>query len=324
MDSQDGWVVEERAGTRLRSVTRSLWSGLLLAVMLLTPGCGDCERANTAAETGPKRVAVVNYPLAYFVERLADGQVEISFPAPADEDPAFWQPADAAIREYQRADIILLNGAGYAKWMEHAVLPGSRVVNTSESLADVYRKRDEATTHSHGPEGAHEHGILDFNTWLDPEFAVAQAQSAHRAMAGLLPEATTRLEANMAALKADLEALDGKLRTLAAALGDAPLVGSHPVYGYLAGRYGWRLESVHWEPGEMPTDEQWQQFEMLLTRHPARLMIWEDVPLPEVAERLQGMGIRCVVFRTCGNRPSEGDYMTEMGANVERLKKALK
>ena len=56
---------------------------------------------------------------------------------------------------YQQADIILLNGAHYAKWVEKVSLPASKTVDTSRKLKDQYIYSTEATTHSHGSGGAH-------------------------------------------------------------------------------------------------------------------------------------------------------------------------
>ena len=44
------------------------------------------------AASARKRVAVVNYPLEYFTRRIAGDRVEIVFPVPREEDPAFWKP----------------------------------------------------------------------------------------------------------------------------------------------------------------------------------------------------------------------------------------
>ena len=60
-------------------------------------------------------VYTVNYPLQYFAQRVAGEQAEVILPMPADIDPVFWQPAAKDIVGFQQADIILLNGAGYAK-----------------------------------------------------------------------------------------------------------------------------------------------------------------------------------------------------------------
>ena len=71
----------------------------------------DSTRA--AAEMNrPLEIITVNYPLAYFAERILGDHGSVSFPAPADVDPAYWSPAPEIISEYQQADLVLLNGAG--------------------------------------------------------------------------------------------------------------------------------------------------------------------------------------------------------------------
>ena len=60
-----------------------------------------------------------------------------------------------------------------------------------------------------------------------------------------------------------------------------------------------------------------------LTDHPARLMLWEGEPLPEIRERLSEMGIRVVVYRAMANRPAQGDFFSSMRANVDALAQAL-
>lgn len=270
-----------------------------------------------------KRVAVVNYPLQYFTKRIAGDQVEVFFPVPREEDPAFWKPQDKDIEEYQRADLILLNGADYEKWLPGAVLPLTRQVVTSQAFADRYVKNGEVVTHSHGPQGMHSHGLVDFNTWMDPKQAALQAQSIHDELARLLPEATKDFDANLKALQKDLTEIDAAIQQASAQLGNSPLLGSHPVYQYAARRYGWNLKSVHWEPDEMPSDEEWQKFEKLYRDHPGKIMIWEEDPLPTVAERLRKMGIEPIAFETCASEPERGDYLTAMKSNAARLAAAM-
>jgi zinc transport system substrate-binding protein len=75
-------------------------------------------------------VYVVNYPLQYFAERIAGEHATVVFPAPSEVDPAFWLPDPHTIAAYQRADLILLNGATYEKWLTKATLPYARRVDT--------------------------------------------------------------------------------------------------------------------------------------------------------------------------------------------------
>ena len=67
-------------------------------------------------------VYVVNYPLQFFAERIGGEHVNVVFPAPADVDPAYWMPDTPTIAAYQQADLILLNGAGYARWVNKVML----------------------------------------------------------------------------------------------------------------------------------------------------------------------------------------------------------
>ena len=99
-------------------------------------------------------VYTVNYPLQYFAQRIAGDHAEVIFPAPGDVDPAFWQPDAATIGAYQRADLILLNGAGYAKWIKRVSLPRSKLVDTSAGFRSDLIETAGALTHSHGREGS--------------------------------------------------------------------------------------------------------------------------------------------------------------------------
>jgi putative ABC transport system permease protein len=265
------------------------------------------------------RVAVVNYPLWYFAGRVAGGHVELVFPIPRQEDPAFWKPDARGIRQYQQADVILLNGADYEKWRLTSVLPLARQVVTSASFADRYLTNGEVITHSHGKEGLHSHGLLDFNTWMDPRQAKLQAEAIRDELVRLEPAAAKEFDANLRSLEKDLDDLDAALQRASGPLGGAPLLGSHPVYHYAARRYGWNLQSVHWEPDEMPSEEEWRKFDKLRAEHPGRIMLWEEDPLPAVAARLRNMGIEPVAFETCASQPEQGDYLTAMKSNAARL-----
>jgi ABC-type Zn uptake system ZnuABC Zn-binding protein ZnuA len=74
-------------------------------------------------------VYTVNYPLQYFAERIGGDRVDVRLPAPADVDPAYWSPGAETVAAYQGADLILLNGAGYAQWVQRASLPRAQRVD---------------------------------------------------------------------------------------------------------------------------------------------------------------------------------------------------
>jgi zinc transport system substrate-binding protein len=152
----------------------------------------------------PLSVFVVNYPLTYFAERIGGDHVKIEFPVPTGIDPAYWTPDIKAIGECQKADLILLNGAGYAKWVNQVSLPRSKMVNTSRQFKDQYITTKKAMTHSHGPAGEHAHEALAFTTWLDFELAARQAGAVASAMIRKRPELRDTFQNNFEALAEDL------------------------------------------------------------------------------------------------------------------------
>jgi len=270
----------------------------------------------------PLTVYTVNYPLQYFAQRIAGDHARVMFPAPPDVDPAFWMPDRETIGDYQRADLILLNGAAYARWISKASLPRLRLVDTSRAFSDDLVAVRDTVTHNHGPAGKHSHTGTAFTTWLDLHQAVQQARAIADALSRRQPEHRSDFEKNFATLRSELMALEQTLQQTVAANPGQRLFTSHPIYQYLARRYGLRIEDMVWEPDEMPDEQQWQQLRQLHENYPADWMLWEKQPLPEVAQQLDTMGIGIAVFDPCANRPASGDFLSVMQDNITSLGQA--
>ncbi len=297
---------------------------LLLSTLLLA-SCGrETTLPTESAKSGKPQVYVANYPLKYFAERLAGNAVDVKFPAPGDEDPAFWQPDDAAISAYQSADLILMNGAAYSKWAEKVTLPQSKLVDTAASFKAQFIEIKADSTHSHGPGGEHSHSGTAFTTWIDLQQGIQQIQAVATALEGVAGTgAKAAVQANLATLKKEMETLDQRLLAVGKRIANAPLVASHPVYHYLARRYALNLQSVLWEPEVVPDEKAMEVLKALLSKHPAKWMIWEGEPARESVAKLEAIGVKSLVFDPCGNVPDSGDFLSVMTANVEALEKAF-
>lgn len=286
--------------------------GLLTFVGTVLPG------AALSAET---IVYTVNYPIAYFAERIGGDSVSVHFPAPAKVDPALWKPDSETIASYQAADLILSNGAGYARWIDQASLPRRKLVDTSRSFRDAYLIGEESPVHQHGPAGEHTHGQIASTTWLDPQQAIAQARAIEAALARERSGDVPSLAERTGGLVVDLEALDCELAAALGPFAAEPLLASHPVYPYLARRYGLDLRAVVWEPDQDPGDAGWRALDAMLAERPARWMLWEAEPLEGTREKLEARGVGVLVFEVAGNRPERGDYLSVMAANAAALRR---
>lgn len=282
----------------------------------------------TTAESGSKRdkptVAVANYPLKYFAEQIVGDDIEVIFPIPSDIDPAFWIPEPNGVLAFQSADVILLNGATYSKWLDKVTLLRRKKVNTSEGFKEQYIQIQDFTTHRHGPQGKHAHAGLAFTTWIDFQQAIQQAEAIRNTVTKLLPEQEKHFGTNFLALKTDLLNVDRRIEEIVNRKRVQPLLASHPVYDYFARRYGLNIRSVLWEPEIVPNARQWVELENIIKEHPAKWMIWEGDPHPDSIARLESLGIGSVVFDPAGHVPDNGDFLSVMHQNVQNLQSAFR
>jgi len=279
--------------------------------------------ATAAVANERLRIYTVNYPLQYFAQRIAGDDAEVVFPAPGDIDPAFWKPDVQTVGAYQGADLILLNGANYAKWINRVSLPRRRLVNTSAGFAENYIDAGSGMAHSHGGGAAHAHAGIAFTTWLDFRQSLRQADSIRQAIIRKRPQLKAEVDKNFAMLESDLLALDAELKSIVSGTQNQALLASHPVYQYLARQYDVTLYSVMWEPDEFPDPSQWKKLENLARMNAAKWMLWEGTPAAESVEQLKRMGIGSIVFNPCANLPAQGDFLSVMKNNLAMLKQVF-
>jgi len=275
------------------------------------------------AQAQKNEVFASNYPLAYFAQEIIKEQGVVHFPM-IKGDPAFWQPSVEEILKIQQANLIVLNGAYYEKWLSWATLPQRKMVDTSRSYKDQYVTIQGTVKHTHGPKGGHSHEGLAFTTWIDFSQAALQAEAIKDALISKEFGEEEVVIGNFEALKSDLINLDKHIMRMTEGYSEMPILASHPVYDYFARRYNLNIKSVLWEPDSYPDESMWRQLKLLLKDHRAQWMIWEAEPLEESVVKLREMGIESIVFNPCGNTPDDGDFMSVMRENMENLKDIFK
>jgi zinc transport system substrate-binding protein len=302
---------------------------MVLAAATLA-ACGGSEAPGTGPEkSGVPVVMTTFYPTTYFAERIGGDLVDVVCPLPPDADPIFWEPTDEEVARYQEADLIIVNGAQFEKWVDKVTLPESKIVDTARSFEKGFLRFKDAITHSHGPAGKHAHEGIDGHTWLDPEQARVQATAIRDGLKKLLPAHAAEFDASCAKLVADLDALDAAFQAIAADYDDHPIYASHPAYNYLARRYGLKVINLNLDPEEMPDDESFGKIRAKVAETPASFLLWEADPLPEIAARFSDeLGLASVTFSPCemmdpADLSSGQDYLKVMKANVEALKPVL-
>lgn len=284
---------------------KQLFCTLVLLALVLLAACHDDPAVIAPERVGPPVVYTSFYPTAYFTQRIAGDLVNVVCPLPDDADPIFWVPGADALRAFQGADLVVLNGAGLEKWAATVSLPERRVVRTADGFKDEWITIKAAASHAHGPGAAHSHAGLDGHTWMDPMLARRQAAAIRDALLRLMPESRDALEAGYKALDRDLSALHEQFLGLPIGKQDV-LLCSHPAWNYPARRYGWTIVGFEHDGAGL------EQLD-------GKVALWEGEPDAAAAKRLRA---RSITFDPC-EAPGEGDYLSRMRANLDRLKAAL-
>jgi zinc transport system substrate-binding protein len=272
------------------------------------------------------RVVTTFHPTEYLAARIAGDAARVECLAPPDEDPLFWEPKGEVLRDLVSADLIVLHGAGMDTWRAKVSLPTSRTVVVSDGLAEHLLEFGKALTHSHGAGAEHSHKGTDPHVWMDPKRLAVQARAVHAGLARVLSDGDRAgLDQRLASLLEDLDDLHGAWSALGSLPAGEYLYASHPAYDYLADRYGWALVNLDLDPEQVPTAETLEAIRVNLVRRPARFMMWEARPLPEVEEAVRtATGLESLWVSPCEQltpeeRAAGADFLSVQRGNVERL-----
>ncbi len=310
-------------GTRFVKFNNVLWT--LAVIAILAGGLCCAKKPESAKADGKPVVYTAFYPVKYFAERIGGDAVKVVCPVPADEDAIFWKPDEKTLSAFQKADLIILNGAEFAKWVGKVSLPEAKVVNTAKPFEKNFINFKNAVTHSHGPAGTHTHKGIDGHTWLDPVNAKTQAEEIRKALVKHFPKHKEAFEKNFAALAADLDGLKRSLLELSGTYDDKPMFCSHPAYNYIGRRFKWNISNLDLDPEEMPGDETFAEIKKAKKDFPAKYILWEAFPKKEIAERFKKeLGLESIEFSPCELLDEETlkkgtDYLSVMKQNIKNI-----
>lgn len=93
---------------------------VLTMVALCVAGRGDGNAPDSGGDPGSGGKPVVFttfYPTTYFAQRIAGEFAEVVCPLPEGADPIFGHPEADQVLTYQAADLVIVNGASFEKWV---------------------------------------------------------------------------------------------------------------------------------------------------------------------------------------------------------------
>lgn len=292
----------------------------IVAFGFLVAGCGHSPSNEPVPAEIDEVVRTAAAPVDWMARTIAGGLVPVEMLVPADQLPAVWRPEPDVINRFQRARLIVLNGATFESWARGSSLPQSRVLRSADGIeGELLIVAGE--THSHGPEGEHAHDVIDGHTWVDPMNAVAQASLIGRAMSTAFPEHEAAFSENLASLQAELGAQHERLADLDTSI--VAVIASESPYGYIARRYGWPTGEIGGEPAAWASELDAMGLGSVLGDRSRAVLLCEALPDSAVAAALlESHGVRAVLWDT-GELAGGASYAEVLAGNVDRLAAAI-
>ena len=301
-----------------------------LSLSLLT-GCGT-QPADTAADDGRLRVLTSFYPMYDFACKIGGDCIDVTNMVPSGTEPHDWEPSTNDLKNLEKADVFIYNGADMEPWADDLLVSRSdtlHVVETSENVE--LRTTDGEHEHAHEHEGAdHHHGDFDPHVWLDPENAKIEMEAIRDALCAADPENSTVFQSNYEKYAAELDALDAEFREKLAPLPSRTIVVAHEAFGYLCDAYGLTQVGIEGlSPDSEPDPGRMAEVIDFVREHSISTIFFEELVSPKVAEAIASeTGAQAKMLSPLEGLSDEqaaagADYFSVMHDNLAALMEAL-
>ena len=283
---------------------------------LVTAGCGSGAGGSGGDDADGLTVVAGFYPLEWTADRVGGDRVSVSSLAPPGAEAHDLELAPQDVAAVGEADLLVYL-EGFQPALDEAAEgeAGDAAWDAGQS-ADLVQAQAQA--------GGEEDGALDPHFWLDPIRMASVGDALAERLSELDPEGAATYEENAAALRADLEALDGDLEAALTTCSVDTFVTAHDAFRYLADRYGFEVVGISGlSPSQEPDPSQLAEISTLVRERGVTTVYTETLVDPAVAETVaEEAGVRTAVLDPIEGLTEESageDYLQVMRANLTTL-----
>ena len=281
--------------------------------------------------SAPVKVFVSIPPQAFFVEQIGGRRVTVdTLLAPGKNHDTF-TPAPEQAAKLAKADLFFTIGLPYERSVVEKIAIGFhnlKIVNTVGEIS--FRKIEGGHAHHHDHDYHHEVSTStsvdskgdfgnDPHTWLNPIFAIKQAEAISKALIEADPEQKAFYAANFEILKGQLKALDVQIRSLLEPVSGGVIFVFHPAYGYFTDAYGLRQMPVEVE-GKSPKPKDLAFFIKQAKEHHVRALFVQKDSNHAAAKKIAA-AVNGAVIEV---NPLEKNYIENLMTIAEAVADALK
>ncbi len=281
-------MTASRPRARRSTIAACSAAGLLLA------GCGGGSGSSDGGAEGELQVVAGFYPLEWAAARVGGERVDVTSLTPPGAEAHDLELTPQDVGAVADADLVVylagfqpaVDEAAEAEAGDRAWDAGTAAdltLTTEHGHAGEEHAGEEHADEEHAGEDGEE--VVDPHFWLDPVRLAAVGDALAEEFAALDPDGADGYARNAAALRADLEQLDGEMQAGLANCATTTLVTSHDAFGYLGERYGLEVVGISGlSPSQEPAADQLAEIAALVRDDGITTVYTETLVDPAVAE----------------------------------------
>jgi zinc/manganese transport system substrate-binding protein len=199
-------------------------------------GAGALLAPAAAARAQEKTKVIASFSiLADFVRSVGGERLEVGALVGANGDAHVYAPSPADARRLAEAKVVFVNGLGFEGWFDRLVKASgtkARIVVATKGIRPRERKGDD--------DHDHDHGRADPHAWQVVANAKVYVANIRDALIAADPSGKSAYEANAAAYRGKLDALEQEVRDTIAKIPRERrrILTSHNSFGYFQAAYG--------------------------------------------------------------------------------------
>ncbi len=181
------------------------------------------------AEGKSKITAITSfYPLYEFTKEIGGNKVDVSLLVPQGVEPHDWEPTIRDIQKIEQADLIIINGNGFERWVDKIDSSKVSIINSGRSFGLVTGEPTQP---------------VDYHYWLNPLSAKLQITAITDGLIESDPENADYYKNTKKDYDLKLDALHSKIKTeLNGCKKD--FVAFHDAFSYFAHEYDLNQHTV--------------------------------------------------------------------------------
>ena len=258
------------------------------------------------------------YPLYEFAEKVGHDKADVTLLVPIGVEPHDWEPTIQDVQRMQNADLIVINGLGFERWIDHLdeINFHGNIVDTSTGIVqnnNLILDEIDGFNHSGDP-----------HIWLNPVLAKIQIQNIADAFSNHDPVNKKYYQQNAQNYKNELDSLDKKIRN---ELSDCrhDFIAFHDAFSYFSYEYGLNQHTIipSNNPHVEPTARTLEEIINAAREYNLKIIFTEETADPRMAEIISNEINGKVLVLSTLEVASEGTYISKMTQNLENLQEAL-